>query len=130
MPIDYKRYPPEWDIIVSKVLIRAKCRCERCGLRNKSTVYSISLYVKDVSRYKSKSIWFRNKMDAEREDMYNNIKSVKVILTIAHLDHDEENWDVKMDRLMAMCQLCHLRYDAKEKYRRSLNNWKQERIFV
>jgi hypothetical protein len=42
----------------------------------------------------------------------------KVILTIAHLDHDEENHNVKDDRLKAMCQRCHLRYDAPEKARR------------
>lgn len=48
-------------------------------------------------------------------------KMVKVVLTIAHLDHDETNHEVKDERLMAMCQLCHLRYDAKEKYRRSFN---------
>lgn len=52
-------------------------------------------------------------------------KPVTVVLTIAHLDHDEENHDVKLDRLGALCQLCHLRYDAKEKYRRSLENWKK-----
>ena len=34
----------------------------------------------------------------------------KVILTVAHLDHQPENCDY--DNLMAMCQRCHLRYDA------------------
>ena len=42
----------------------------------------------------------------------------KIVLTIAHLDHDEQNWDVKYDRLAALCQKCHLRYDAPEKARR------------
>ena len=40
-------------------------------------------------------------------------------LTIAYLDHDEINYDVKDDRLKALCQYCHLNYDAKEKYRRA-----------
>jgi len=48
-------------------------------------------------------------------------KPVKVVLTVAHLDHDETNHQVTDDRLKAMCQLCHLRYDAKEKYRRVHN---------
>lgn len=48
-------------------------------------------------------------------------RPVRVVLTIAHLDHDECNHDVKLDRLAALCQLCHLRYDAKEKYRRVMN---------
>ena len=45
-------------------------------------------------------------------------KHVTFILTIAHLDHDETNYNVTDDRLKAMCQLCHLRYDAEEKKRR------------
>jgi hypothetical protein len=46
------------------------------------------------------------------------MKEVRVILTIAHLDHDETNWKVSDDRLKAMCQKCHLDYDAVEKYHR------------
>lgn len=34
----------------------------------------------------------------------------KVILTVAHLDHTPEHCDD--ENLMAMCQRCHLRYDA------------------
>lgn len=37
----------------------------------------------------------------------------KVILTIAHLDHDPENWEVQDNRLRALCQGCHLGYDIK-----------------
>ena len=37
----------------------------------------------------------------------------KVILTIAHLDHDSENWQVSDDRLRALCQKCHNNYDCK-----------------
>ncbi len=39
----------------------------------------------------------------------------KVVLTIAHLDHDETNWEVKDERLAALCQRCHIRYDIPEK---------------
>lgn len=35
----------------------------------------------------------------------------KVVLTTAHLDHMPENCDD--DNLLAMCQRCHLAYDAK-----------------
>ena len=34
----------------------------------------------------------------------------KVVLTVAHLDHTPENCDPS--NLLAMCQACHLRYDA------------------
>jgi len=43
-----------------------------------------------------------------------------VILTIAHLDRDPENWAVTDDRLQAMCQRCHLNYD------RSDNNYRRK----
>ena len=33
----------------------------------------------------------------------------RVVLTIAHLDHDPENWNVTDDRLAALCQACHFR---------------------
>jgi len=32
-------------------------------------------------------------------------------LTIAHLDHDRDNFDVFDERLAALCQKCHLNYD-------------------
>lgn len=38
------------------------------------------------------------------------ITGSKVVLTVAHLDHDETHADPT--RLMAMCQYHHLRYDA------------------
>ena len=47
-----------------------------------------------------------------------NPKKVKVVLTIAHLNHDESNMEIKDEDLMAACQLCHLRYDSAEKFRR------------
>src|SRR5688572_9115279 len=115
MPIDYKRYPPNWKKeIVPAVLARANNKCECCGLENKSVVYGIKLCLKDYDdgRYKLKSIWFRNRQDAERELQIYDISNILVVLTISHLDHDEENWNVSIDRLKAMCQLCHLRYDA------------------
>lgn len=125
MPIDYKRYPPNWKTeIVPAVLKRAENKCECCGLENKQIVFAIDLWVKENGRYKKRSIWFGDQRDAQRESKDSGqMWPVKVVLTIAHLDHDETNHNVTLDRLKAMCQLCHLRYDAKEKYRRSLEKW-------
>lgn len=36
----------------------------------------------------------------------------RVILTVAHLDHNPSNCDD--DNLVALCQRCHLKYDAEE----------------
>lgn len=126
MPINYKIYPPNWKTeIVPRILARANNCCEKCGLENGSTVYSV--------RYRAKSNWFVTLEEADaqpktveakrnpktgRVEPVPNPKAVKVVLTIAHLDHDETNWNVQDDRLMAMCQKCHLAYDGYEKYTR------------
>lgn len=128
MPIDYSKYPSNWlSEIRPRIMARAKNKCESCGLKHLSFVWAIKLKVQDSDgRYKWKSLWFRIKKDAKREERDNNTKKVKVVLTISHLDHDEENHDVKDERLEALCQICHLRYDAKEKYRRQLKKWRDD----
>lgn len=123
MPIDYSRYPPGWlRETRPRIMARAENRCEQCGLEHKQIVWAAKFQIKDEdSRYKLRSVWFSSKQDAERENTYwQDVKPVRVILTIAHLDHDEENHEVSDDRLKALCQICHLRYDAKEKFRRRL----------
>ncbi len=122
MPIDYKKYPPNWKTeIVPRILERAKNQCEVCGLENKSLVYSCRIAVRSKGKYKLKSFWFQHYGDMLRmrsvihQDAFG---AVKVVLTVAHLDHDETNWKVTDDRLKAMCQHCHLNYDASEKMRR------------
>lgn len=125
MPIDYSKYPPNWKTeIVPRILKRAGNKCEVCGLENKQKVYSMQFYMRINGRYSYRTIWFQTVGDVERAmALAGKIhKTVRVILEIAHLDHDETNWDVKDERLKAMCQLCHLNYDAKEKFRRKCNN--------
>jgi hypothetical protein len=121
MPIDYKKYPKNWlSEIRPKVLKRSNNKCEICGIENYTTVYSVKFYIRENGKYGYRAIWFRCRDDAVRAAYGNKIKSVKVVLTIAHLDHDELNHDVKLERLKAMCQYCHLKYDAKEKYLRKV----------
>ncbi len=122
MPIDYSKRDPLWlSHVRPRIMKRANNKCEFCGLEHNSTVYSITMQVNENGRYKKRTIWFRNEQDAIREST-NGLppKKVKVVLTIAHLDHDENNFEVLDDRLKALCQIDHLRMDAKEKYRRSM----------
>jgi len=127
MPTNMNKYPPDWEEKRERILKRAKNCCENCFVKNHSTVHSVKRY--DTKRRE----WYRD-FEAAREVAKESgweekhlwppkpiIKPVKVVLTIAHLDHDEENWDVSDERLMAMCQACHLKYDAKEKYRRVMS---------
>ncbi len=41
------------------------------------------------------------------------MKRIKIILTIAHLDHNRDN--NKFDNLKALCQRCHLNHDRKNR---------------
>lgn len=131
-PCNYKRYPKNWKKeIVPAILNRAGNCCEECGLPNHSSVWAITFDIKnEQGRYVQRSIWFRVQSDALREckGVEYRCREVRVVLTVAHLDHDESNHDVKLDRLKALCQACHLRYDAVEKYRRSIEKWKQAKL--
>lgn len=111
MPIDYSKYPPNWSEIRKRILERAKDKCECCGLKNKSKIHSFKENGITVWKDLTYGEWMRR----------NQPKHITVVLTIAHLDHDETNHDVRDKRLKAMCQLCHLRYDAKEKVLRRQN---------
>lgn len=130
MPIDYKRYPTNWlNEIRPRIMQRANntCECAGCDFRHLEQVWAV--------KYKGKTAWFREydvamaqpkTFESKRNkstgivEIIPNPKLVTVVLTIAHLDHDETNHNIQDYRLMAMCQLCHLRYDAKEKFRRRL----------
>lgn len=81
MPWNRKDYPTDWEEIRARILERADNRCEFCGVVNHSLV--------------------KRKTD----------KLTKIVLTIAHLDHDKENHKVTDDRLKALCQKCHLQLD-------------------
>ena len=124
MPIDYSKYPADWKTnIVPRILKRACNCCEFCGLANGQKVYSVALKVNDAGRYKIKRIWLSDWSDMIRISAFKTAepaKVVNVVLTIAHLDHDETNHDAPDNRLAALCQYCHLNYDAEEKYRRAI----------
>jgi len=123
-PCDYQKYPSNWKSeIVPRILTRANNRCEICGIENRSEVHSCKIRIatgKGKAGYYQ--IWFTEKSDTIRIKHLTRwmIKKIRVILTVAHLDHDEQNQAVSDDRLMAMCQKCHLAYDADEKKRRKI----------
>ena len=119
MPIDYKDYHPKWSLIRRLILKRANNCCEECGIEN----YAIGYRGKngnfiEIDKVKDEFLY----------EKYNNEKGIKIVLTIAHLDHNKNNnrfWNLK-----ALCQRCHLRIDihqhiANRKYGR---NWKRNQI--
>lgn len=120
MPIDYSRYPPNWKSeIRPRILDRDKHCCKECGVPNYFEGIRTIEGIVTLDQY---MIDHGTMHLAMLEDKYgkghNKLGVIKIVLTIAHLDHDEENWNVKDDRLAAMCQRCHLRYDSAEKVNR------------
>lgn len=121
MPIDYKKYPSDWKERRERILKRAKNKCESCGVKNgdfgyrdKEGKFYSAKEIEDALSLRGYDYFFHELSNIDEEDDM----PIKIVLTIAHLDHDEENHDVKDERLKALCQRCHLRYDAKEKSRR------------
>lgn len=97
MPIDYTAYHPEWlSKIRPAILERAGDHCENCGVRNHATIvrwrHNPAVYVYDTA---PNPITF--------------FKPIKIVLTIAHVDHDRTNNDYA--NLRAWCQRCHLLHD-------------------
>lgn len=87
-PENRDRYPDDWDEISMSVRSeRAGWLCECRG---------------ECGRHKG---WCGAQQGAPHP-----VTRSKVVLTVAHLDHDPENCDLA--NLRAMCQRCHLSYDA------------------
>jgi 5-methylcytosine-specific restriction endonuclease McrA len=82
-PENLARYPAEWPEIRKQILERAGNRCE--GSPKYPTCRA-------------------------RNGVRHPVTSSRVVLTIAHLDHQPENCDP--ENLRAWCQRCHLAYDA------------------
>ena len=112
MPIDYKRYPPDWTQISLRIRTeRAQNRCEWCGLANGALGY----------RDPDGRFW----TDAQLAITFDGnpgmkLRHVRIVLTVAHLGtphadgrpgdkHDK--MDVREENLAALCQSCHLNYD-------------------
>lgn len=126
MPIDYKLYPPNWKSeIRPRILKRANNKCECCGVPNKEQIFrgflndgtevyqDVNGNIFDASNSK---LIFAEAFDIYIKPYVREKKLIKIILNIAHLDHDKTNWNINDDRLKAMCQKCHLTYDSMEKF--------------
>jgi hypothetical protein len=112
MPINYRDYPANWKTeIRPAILKRADNKCENCGVPINSLIIRFWDDTWEVL-YDKENL---DKMyDAAKEILktamaFINIKCTKIVLTIAHLDHDVTNND--HNNLKALCQKCHLSYD-------------------
>jgi 5-methylcytosine-specific restriction endonuclease McrA len=101
MPIDYRKYAADWQLIRNRILTRAGYCCEG------SPKYP---YCR-----------------AENNKPHPATGSL-VVLTVAHLDNDStHNAD---DNLRAWCQRCHLAYDLKLHVDHSSDTREKKKLFI
>ena len=85
----YNEYSEDWPEISRRIRDRSGGQCECVG---------------ECELHKSRRCTERNQTPAR-------YAKGRIVLTVAHLDHNKKN--NSDDNLRAMCQRCHLRYDAK-----------------
>jgi hypothetical protein len=154
MPVDLRRYPPDWKEISKAAKERAGHKCEFCGAPNHS------LIVRDLKD----PFNFRVVKGMEIEAaILDGEKITKVILTTAHLglkrlyckkceliynpvDQKEfdcpaclswvsfvpgdkhDKMDCRPENLAAICQRCHLRLDIKEHVENSARTRERKKV--
>ena len=99
MPIDYADYPANWMEIREAILERAGHKCEGCGVPN----HEIGIRTRS-------GIWAKAPVTYRPGNYFAGEKCIKIVLTIAHVDHNIDNNDPA--NLKAWCQKCHNRHDA------------------
>jgi len=90
-PENAKRYPKDWKQISDSIRERADYRCECAG--------ECGLHCTNPGPRRC----------IETQGAYARWANGKIVLTVAHLNHDPA--DCRPENLKAMCQRCHLRYD-------------------
>jgi hypothetical protein len=109
MPIDYKKYPKNWKSEIRPyILNRANHCCEDCGVKNHDTGF------RGIDGHFYNDNFIIQQLDLYGIDMFDKhisekAKHFKIVLTVAHLDHNLSNNDYS--NLKALCQKCHLNYD-------------------
>jgi len=111
------RYPKDWPAISARIRERAGNCCEDCGIKNGvlggrlpngDFLPAVPLGERLASLEWPKPgdrAWCSDGRRAEQ------LRIVRIVLTVAHLDHQPEN--CADENLRAWCQRCHNRYDMK-----------------
>lgn len=114
-PENRARYPKNWKEIRARILVRANNCCEQCRVANGDMIVrgigndagTFQRFEGDGEVYAADDGRLLGRCKASE---YCGNKWTRVVLTIAHLDHVPEHCDD--DNLKALCQRCHLAYDA------------------
>ena len=123
MPMNTALYPADWKAISRRIREREGQRCKWCSapnglfvVRNEDGSFQTWTHCErdDDARGTYWMAWQEDdeggicsEYDHFRDEV---TRPIRIVLTVAHLDHDTtHNAD---DNLAALCQRCHLRYDA------------------
>lgn len=115
-PENKHRYPADWPQIRELVLRRARHRCEQCGVPNGAkggrTRTGVWLPTEPLGERRGRLEWPKEGTWAWCSNSVTReyVRVIRIVLTIAHLDHTPEN--CSLDNLRALCQRCHLLYDS------------------
>lgn len=124
------RYPADWPAISQRIRMRARGKCEQCGLPNYAVGYrdedgrfvpaagnGPQDFAGEGQQWPSgeplsyaEALEFKqvNNDDGEYDGDGNHW--IVIVLTVAHLNHDPS--DCADENLAALCQQCHNRLDA------------------
>lgn len=112
-PENKHRYPANWKAIRAAILERAHDCCEQCKVPNGERIARGAGRHVDTYQTSDANVYSADTgehLGRVRMSEYELKNMVEIVLTIAHLDHQPENCDPS--NLRALCQRCHLRYDA------------------
>lgn len=115
-PENRARYPADWSSISARIKERAGFKCEDCGVPDRQLGGRLPdgrwLEAWPTGTDGMRLTWPQpgsHSWCGPREGG-RVLRIVRIVLTVAHLDHQPENCDT--DNLRAWCQRCHNRYDA------------------
>jgi len=109
-PENKARYPKDWKRIADAIRERAGQRCEGSPAYPDCRVPNGAVGYREAGRW----VQLGESIDAAGlaidTAVDDGFKVTRIVLTVAHLDHTPENCEPQ--NLKAMCQRCHLTYDA------------------
>lgn len=107
-----KRYPCNWEFISAYIRYeRAKNKCEECGLNNGMIIrrHKNGTYTELTFDQLEGLQRLADKNGTPMKKMLKENKLTQIILSVAHLDHNEKNNNYS--NLKSLCQKCHLNHD-------------------
>jgi len=102
------KYPKNWKWYRAAILHRARNRCEACGVQDQA----IGIRDDEGAFHDWEDCYLSGSPDCDID-----IKAIKIVLTVAHLDHDPANNE--FSNLKALCQKCHFGHDRKDNIKKA-----------